>query len=446
MLLALADAYWRAGEFERARERYDQAAELAQAQELPELLAAAALGFGGSVGVNAGIRDERLIALLERALAALPDGDGPLRARVLARLAEALTFTEQRGRIAELCEKATDMARRINDPAVLAGVLINVHWSLWGPGNADERLLMADEIVTLAQRADDAALEVDGRLWVAVDLIELGRTAQADEELDRCSSLAQQVRQRYQLWWLACLLALRALMSGRLADADELASRALGIGQRDRNPNALQIYGVQLAGLRREQGRYGELEEGLRAFIDQYPAIPTWRCALAFLYADGGRTLDARRELDALAVDGFGGLPRDLFWLADVTLLGQAAAFADATEHARVLYELLSPHARRNVVVGIAACWGSTSRVLGLLARTLRLEDEAALHFEDAIEQNASIEAPAWRARSEVEYAEMLLARGESARAEALLRTARQTAEQLGLTDIVRRANALVVH
>jgi hypothetical protein len=74
------------------------------------------------------------------------------------------------------------------------------------------------------------------------------------------------------------------------------------------------------------------------------------------------------------------------------------------------------------------------------------LEDEAALHFEDAIEQNASIEAPAWRARSEVEYAEMLLARGESARAEALLRTARQTAEQLGLTDIVRRANALVVH
>jgi tetratricopeptide (TPR) repeat protein len=441
LLLALADSYWRAGEFERARERYEQGAELAQELELAELLAAAALGFGGSVGAGAGIRDERLIELLERALTALPDGDGPLRARVLARLAEALTFTEQRGRIPELCERATEMARRIDDPAVLAGVLINVHWSLWGPGNAGERLVMAEEIVTLARRAGDAALEVDGRMWVAVDLLELGQTGRADEELERCSPLARQVRQRYQLWWLACLLALRALMAGRLGDADELATRALGIGQRDRNPNSLQIYGVQLAGLRREQGRYGELEEGLKAFIDQYPAIPTWRCALAFLYADAGRTDDARRELEVLAIDGFSGLPRDLFWLADMALLGQAAAFASAQEHAKSLYELLSPYARQNVVVGIAACWGSTSRVLALLARTLGREEEAALHFEDAIEQNASIDALAWRARSEVEYAEMLLARGESARAEALLRSARQTAEQLELKDIERRAS-----
>jgi tetratricopeptide (TPR) repeat protein len=440
LLLSLADAHWRAGEFERGRGRYREAAELAQALELPELLAAAALGFGGSVGAGAGIRDEQLIALLEQALAALPEGDGALRARVLARLAEALTFTDQRDRIPELCEQAAGMARRIGDPGVLAAVLINVHWSLWGPGNARERLVMAEEIVGLAQQAGDAAREVDGRMWVAVDLIELGEVLRADEELERCSPIAQRIRQRYQLWWLACLLALRALMAGRLGEADELATRALGIGQRDRNPNALQIYGVQLAGLRREQGRYGELEEGLKAFIDQYPAIPTWRCALAFLYADAGRIEDAQRELDALATDGFGGLPRDLFWLADLTLLGQAAALAGATEHAGLLYELLSPHARQNVVVGIAACWGSTSRVLALLAHALGRLDDAAVHFEDAIEQNAAIDAPAWRARCEVEYAELLRGRGDSARAGALLRSARQTAEQLGLTDIERRA------
>jgi hypothetical protein len=70
LLLALADAHWRSREFERARGRYAEGAELAQKLGMPELLAAAALGFGGSVGVNAGIRDEQLIALLERALAA----------------------------------------------------------------------------------------------------------------------------------------------------------------------------------------------------------------------------------------------------------------------------------------------------------------------------------------------------------------------------------------
>jgi tetratricopeptide (TPR) repeat protein len=441
LLLALADAHWRAGEFERARERHHEAAELAQELDLPELLAAAALGFGGSVGARAGIRDERLIALLERALASLPGGDGPLRARVLARLAEALTFTDQRERIPELCEQAAAMARRVGDPGVLAAVLINVHWSRWEPGNARQRLAMAEEIVELAQQAGDAAREVDGRMWFAVDLIELGETSRADEELERCSPIAQRVRQRYQLWWLACLLALRALMAGRLAEADELATRALGIGQRDRNPNALQIYGVQLAGLRREQGRYGELEEGLKAFIDQYPAIRTWRCALAFLYADAGRARDALGELDALATDDFRGLPRDLFWLADLALLGQAAALAGSSGHAGLLYELLSPYARQNVVVGIAACWGSTSRVLALLAGALGRFEEAAGHFEDAIEQNAAIDAPAWRARCEVEYAGLLRRLGDSARADAFLRSARQTAEQLGLTDIARRAD-----
>jgi hypothetical protein len=78
--------------------------------------------------------------------------------------------------------------------------------------------------------------------------------------------------------------------------------------------------------------------------------------------------------------------------------------------------------------------------VLALLAHALGRHDEAALHFEDAIKQNAAIGALAWRARTEVEYARFLLDRREGRRAEALLVSARQTAEQLGLTDIERRA------
>jgi tetratricopeptide (TPR) repeat protein len=439
VLLALGDAYWGSGEFERARERYGQAAELARKLKLPNLLATAALGFGGRMGFGGGRRDEQLIELLEHALAALPDGDDPLRARLLARLAEALAFSD-RERLPDLCEQAVAMARRIGDPGVLAAVLLNVRFAAWGPSNAHERYETADEAVRLAQAASDIALEVDGRLSRIVDLLELGEVEQADAELELCSTKAQEVRQRYQLWWLACLLALRALMDGRIADADELATHALQIGQRDGNQNALQIYGAQLAGMRREQGRFAELEEGLKAFIAQYPAIPTWRCTLAFLYANAGRVQEAQRELDALGTDSFAGLPRDMFWLADVVQTGQAAAYAGAVEHARVLYELLAPHARQNVVVAIGACWGSSSRVLGLLARTLGRTDEAVRHFEDAIEQNAALGVRAWGARTEVEYAQLLLEQGERDRAEALLASARSTAEELGLIDIGKRA------
>jgi tetratricopeptide (TPR) repeat protein len=446
VLLALADARWRSGEFERAQERYIEAAELAHKLELPDLLATAALGLGGRMGFGAGRRDEQLIALLEQALEALPDGDDPLRARLLARLAEALAFSE-RERLSDLCEQAVAMARRIGDPSVLAAVLLNVRFAVWGPSNAQRRCETADEVVRLAQDASDVALEVDGRLSRVVDLLELGEVERADAELELCGDKAQEVRQRYQLWWLACLLALRALMDGRIADADELATHALQIGQRDRNQNALQIYGGQLAGMRREQGRFAELEDGVKAFIAQYPAIPTWRCTLAFLYANAGRVQEAQQELDALGTDSFAGLPRDMFWLADLAQAGQAAAYAGAVEHARVLYELLAPHARQNVVVAIAACWGSTSRVLGLLARTLGRTGEAARHFEDAIEQNAAIGAVAWRARTEVEYAELLLDEaGERERAETLLEGALTTANEFSLVDIAARARAALRH
>jgi tetratricopeptide (TPR) repeat protein len=446
VLLELADAHWRSGEFERARERYSEAAELARKLELPDLLATAALGFGGRMGFGAGRHDQQLVDLLEQALAALPDGDGSLRARVLARLGEALAFSD-RERLSELCAQAITMARRIGDPAVLAAVLLNVRFASWGPSNARERREMAAQAVRLSQAAADIALEVDARLSHVVDLLELGEVGSADAELEACRQTAQAVRQRYQLWWLACLLALRALMDGRIADADELATRALQIGQRDRNQNALQIYGAQLAGMRREQGRFAELEQGVKAFIDQYPAIPTWRCTLAFLYANAGRVLDAQRELDALGADSFVDLPRDMFWLADLTQLGQAAAYAGAVEHARTLYELLGPHARQILVVANAACWGSTSRVLGLLARTLGRTGEAARHFEDAIEQNAAIGAVAWRARTEVEYAELLLDEaGERERAKTLLEGALTTANELSLDDIGARARAALRH
>ena len=446
LLLALADAHWRSGEFPLSRERYGEAAELAGRLGLPDVLASAAIGFGGRTGFGAGVRDEQLIALLERALEMLPEGGDRLRARVLARLAEALVYSDERARIPALCDQATAIARRIEDPAVLADVLLRVRFAEWGPSNARERCELSDEVVRLSQETGDLPLEVDGRLSRVVDLLELGETERAQDELELCSSKAQEVRQRYQLWWLACVLALRALMDGNLADADELATRALQIGQRDRNENALQIYGVQLAGLRREQGRYAELEDGLKAFISQYPAIPTWRCALAYLYADAGLVDDARRELDALGADGFEGLPRDLFWLADVTLLGQAAALAGATEHSEKLYELLEPHARQNVVVAIAACWGSTSRVLALLARALSRTGDAARHFEEAIDQNGRIGAPVWRARSQVEYAELLDQLGERERAQALLEEALAVADELGLDDVGTRARSVLNH
>jgi hypothetical protein len=136
--------------------------------------------------------------------------------------------------------------------------------------------------VSLAQRAQDRVLEAEGRLWLVIDLMEASEIVAAEREFQLMEAVAQELRQHYQLWTLSVLKAMLALKHGAIDEAEKLATQAFEIGQRDRNQNAVQLFGVQLAGIRREQGRYQELEEPLKIFVEQYTAIPTWRCALTF--------------------------------------------------------------------------------------------------------------------------------------------------------------------
>jgi tetratricopeptide (TPR) repeat protein len=198
--------------------------------------------------------------------------------------------------------------------------------------------------------------------------------------------------------------------------------------------------------LRREQGRLGELAAAIESFVESYPQIPAWRCALAYVYAELDRRADARRELDALASDDFTDLPRDWVWLVSIAFLSEVAAHLDDTHRAELLYELLLPYADRCVVVDAPFCQGSASRPLGLLAATLKSFDAAARHFEHALEFNARIKSPLWVAHTQHDYARTLLQRdhpGDRENALTLLGTALATADQLGLTALADRAQRL---
>jgi class 3 adenylate cyclase/tetratricopeptide (TPR) repeat protein len=447
VLISLGHALWNAGEFEPAQNAFLEAAEIAQQVDLPEQLARAALGYGGRTAFGTGFRDEALIALLKEALKRLGDDRVALRAQVTARLSEAITFSEPRERRKALCAQALGTARALGDARTIASVLAHEHWSLWSPDNLARRLDLSREIVSLAKRTQDRVLEAEGRLWLVTDLMEASEMEAAEREFQLMEAVAQELRQHYQLWTLSVLEAMRALKRGAIEEAERLATQALEIGQRDRNQNAVQLFGVQLAGIRREQGRYQELEEPLKIFVEQYTAIPTWRCALTFLYAEAGREDDARRELDVLAAGRFAAFDKDHFWLPDMTLAADASVLLGDHERAATLYEQLLAYRRRCVMCGpIAACWGSTSRTLGSLARVLELWDQAEVHFEEAVEHNRALGAQLWLARTRLEYAEMLLGRAtrdDRARALALLDHVTASARELSLTDLDHKALSL---
>jgi class 3 adenylate cyclase len=127
-------------------------------------------------------------------------------------------------------------------------------------------------------------------------------------------------------------------------------------------------------------------------------------------------------------------------------LLSQACAFLGDANRAPRLYQLLLPYAALNVAGGASACYGSASRYLGLLAATMERWEEAERHFEDALEMNARMGARPYVARTQYDYAQMLLRRGgpgDREKALGLVTQALATAQALGMKPLVEKALAL---
>jgi len=446
LLLALGTARTKTGDIPQAREACKQAAEEARKLQNSELLAHAALGFE-KFGVPIGVVDHDVVHLLEEVLGVFGTEDSALRARMLARLAWELHFSASDGeRRAQLSQLATAMARRVGDKGALAAALDSRRRSLWGPGDIHERLAAMNEILRLAEETGDGERSIQGQFDRIVDLLELGDMLAVDEGIAAYARRAEELRQPRYRWNWTVLQTMRALMEGRFAGAEQLAMQTLTLGRKIESPTAINFFGVQMFSLSREQGRLQELESAVQNFVAQYPTVPAWRAALASLYSELGRETEARTEFTRLAVNDFVNLPRDSTWLVGATLLAETCAFLADSHHAVLLYERLLPYAEHNVVVGDgAACNGSVSRPLGLLAATLHRWQEAVAHFESALRMNTRMGAKPFVTRTQYEYAATLLARhqpGDDAQARALLAPALVTAQELGMKGLEKKIAA----
>jgi len=386
LLLALGAADMAASDVAAARAAYQQAGELARRMGALEALASAALGLG--LEYTAGMVDPVEVGLLEEALAALGEGDSPLRARVLARLASALLFTTQVDRRLVLSEDAVQLARRLGDPATLAAVL---HDRLLVIGGTEQKvvaegLAVATEVVELAERLGDRALALRGRGLRRTMLLELGDLAGFDADLTAAEQTAQELRQLHYRWQLPLARATRALLAGHFAEAEEQAVQGLAIGQRA-GDQAVEIYyaGAVLT-LRFMQGRLGETIELFQDLATRFPMLPVSRTALAAALAETGRPVEARAEVERLAASDLTPVPRNTAWSLSLALLAYACHHLGDAELAAKLHGLLEPYADRNIATGRfgGLCLGPASYFLGLLDLTLDRPGEAVRRFAPA--------------------------------------------------------------
>ena len=444
LLLRLGDAHTKAGDFATARATFDEASRMARALGSPRLLAQAALGFGAAGQMAGGVVDDTVVALLEEALAAVRQDDLRLRARLLARLAIELSFSELRERRAALSSEAVELAGRASDPSALGFALVARHWSLWGPGNVGERLEAANDLLRLAERSGDDRLATLGHRCRMMDLLELGEIEAVDTEIDAHARLAAGRKRPADAMYMEIYRAMRMLLSGEFDGAEAASLEALRIGRRFNDTNADQAHVLQMVALRRERGGLEGIVGAVSDLADRFQTIPGWHCVLASLHAQTGRPDAARRVLDAFGGDGFRGLPLDGIWLGAIATLAETAAEIGDPTHAATLYDLLEPYADRNVAIGwAAACAGSASRHLALLAALMGDRRRATVHFDAALTMNARMGAHALVARTKVELAHLLLQdRSAQERGRILLVDGLEQARELRLPQVIALGEA----
>jgi tetratricopeptide (TPR) repeat protein len=385
ILLSLGQAEMRAGRLSAGRATLAKAAEVARHVDDPELLSCAALA-SAPWGLATAMSDEQgLVPLLEEALERLPPADGELRARLLARLAAAQYWSAPAELREALAGEAIEMARRVGDPSTLALVLSDAHLATWDPDSPARALPWAGEIYALAESVGNTELAMAAHSWRISLLLELGRMALADHEIEVFAESATRLhQQRAQAQSLLHRCA-RCLIGGDFEQAERLLESAAGYAgllQQD------QILSMRLAALafvmRQAQGRLGELEGAVRQFAESQPAMPVWRGALLAVLRQTGSEPELRREYERLAADGFDSIPRDNLWLPTLAFLAECAFHLGDSRGARRLLELLAPYAGRNVVTPDVAYFGPVDRYLALLAAAAGEREEAAHWFESA--------------------------------------------------------------
>jgi FixJ family two-component response regulator len=448
LLVELTETHWRAGHTEAARAVGRRA--LAVAKESGEAAAGAtaALAFAGRLpGFGAIACDEEVVAELERALGALPPTATALRAMVMARLAEELTYLPRRTADRTLAPKAITLARSLDEPAVLASVLRTTQWSVWTPDDVERRRQLAEEIVALAGRTHDPVLGLDGELFRLWSALEHGEMDVARRQLVLATRLAARLRLPYYSWTTTMARVCLHIATGRFDDAERVADEAVRAADPSANPTVPLFVGAQRGHIMWHRGRFEELARWLTDVVGGFSMLAaTLDCSLVITYAEAGQRELARAELGRFAADDFVGVPRNPMWLMNMTSLADGCIAVGDVDAAARLYPLLVPFARYNIVAVPVWVGAPVAHYMGGLAALLGDAVAARRHYEDALVLEARTGTRQWGARTQLAYARLLRASGrpdDAERADELVASSRAIALELGLAPVLAQVEAM---
>ncbi len=403
LLRLLGEAQILGGQASDGRETCRQAAALGRDLGAPALMARAALTYG--LSFTFGETNAVLVALIEDALAGLDEAEPGLRARLLSRLAGAITPSLESARPIRMAREALALSESLDDRTRL-DVLYAAGSALAPFAPPDERRVLNEEALRLAEVLQNPIVSLRSRLRLVFDLLERGEV-----EGSRAHALAyetQAVRLGLPLgaWPAAMLRAMFALLEGRFADQDAALAEARRGGRDEAPPACLlghRLFTLRASGeeeaLRRERR---DLLEYAARNPPPYREIIAAHVHLRLGELDAARANLARTSPSKVVAHqnvGMGAWAAELAWRLD-----------DRNWAAPVREWLLNHQGRLSVVAMAGfACDDSVDRALMLLAATLGRRDEAHRFYRQAAGGLRAINARPLEARLHLEWAEILL-------------------------------------
>lgn len=442
VVLELGRARYLAGDIGGAVDAAEEVAGLAEELDDRNLLARAAVVLRGVGGP--GLSD-RIKRLSNRAMRR-PTQDTSLRIQVLSQLTVALMQTgdaaDERA-AKESSREAVLLARDAVDPDVVFAGIHARQMATSGPDGVEERLQLAERALRLAEETGRSSIAQWGYTWRVDALVQLGRIDEAELTLAEQTRLADELREPLARWRAVKARSWLTLLHGSFADAVALSDEARELGRIGHHAPAEFSYQVHRLMLALNVGGYEELAEAM--LRDLWPQVgPAYAAATL---AAIGRMAEARTALRLVAAAGVERIGPAVSRLAFMSMVTAAIVAVGETDLAATVYTALLPYARLNVSADSMGLIGSVRRYLGMLSTTLERWDEAADHFEQAIEFERRMGAAPFVVHTQVVYAEMLLRAGRDgdlAHARKLLGAAIAGSLELGMVPWQERATRLV--
>ena len=424
------------------------AAHLAQQLGDPSALARAAVentrGFVSFIGMA----DEDRIAVLESAYAALPVEDSPLRARVCATLASELIFSPAReAQRFDIADEAVAIARRLGDARTFAEVVLQALLPGFVPDRFAATCVLAEELREAADVVGDPRLQLAEALWSYGSALSAADPV-LDDHIDRALKVAEENHVPAMRFLAVTFDVGRSALHGNLQGNEELGAAAYELGLASGQPDAVVFGSAQIALLRLEQDRVGEIVDAVLGFADVYPHMPGWRAAGAMSLALSGRVEEATTIIDELARDDFAAIPNDYLWLLAMRNLVEACVLCGDAKNVETLHRLVAPFEDQ---LCHGWCWAASSvaRVLGQAETLLGRYSDAERHFAKALEVHERIGQDHYVAYTRLDWAQLLLTRGgdgDRERALSLIEEARAVADRRGYPVAQRRAAELLAN